>query len=268
MGEAIMNRRSLLATAALAAAGTAAPAIVRAATPKTFVLVHGAWHGGWCWGKVAATLRGRGHTVITPTQTGLGERAHLLSKSITLDTFVEDIVNVIKFEELKDIVLVGHSFGGNAISGTADRMPERIKQLVYLDAAMLENGQSVFSMLPPDVVAARTKAAQETSGGLSIPAPPAVAFGLSDPAQQAWLTARLTPHPFGTFTSPLNLKNKVGNGLPAVYISCTDPAYGPLQASRDWVKKNGMKTVEIKTGHDAMVMEPERLTDMLDAESV
>ena len=263
-----MNRRSLLATAALAAAGTAAPAVVRAATPKTFVLVHGAWHGGWCWGKVAAILRGRGHTVLTPTQTGLGERAHLLSKSITLDTFVEDIVNVIKFEELKDIILVGHSFGGNAISGTADRMPERIKQLVYLDAAMLENGQSVFSMLPPDVVAARTKAAQETSGGLSIPPPPAAAFGLSDPAQQAWLTARLTPHPFGTFTSPLNLKNKVGNGLPAVYISCTDPVYGPLQASRDWVKKNGMKTVEIKTGHDAMVIVAEKLADMLDADSV
>jgi pimeloyl-ACP methyl ester carboxylesterase len=263
-----MNRRSLLATAALAAAGTAAPAVVRAAAPKTFVLVHGAWHGGWCWSKVAAILRGRGHAVITPTQTGLGERAHLLSKSITLDTFVEDIVNVIKFEELKDIVLVGHSFGGNAISGTADRMPERIKQLVYLDAAMLENGQSVFSMLPPDVVAARTKAAQDTSGGLSIPAPPAAAFGLSDPAQQAWLTARLTPHPFGTFTSPLNLKNKVGNGLPAVYISCTDPVYGPLEASRQWVKKNGMKMIEIKTGHDAMVTLPEQLTDMLDAESV
>ena len=182
------------------------------------MLVHGAWHGGWCWGKVAAILRGRGHTVLTPTQTGLGERSHLLSKSITLDTFVDDIVNVLKFEELKDVILVGHSFGGNAISGTADRMPDRIRQLVYLDAAMLENGQSVFSLLPPDVVAARTKAAQDSSGGLSIPPPPAAAFGLSDPAQQAWLTARLTPHPFGTFTSPLNLKNKIANGLPAIYI--------------------------------------------------
>jgi pimeloyl-ACP methyl ester carboxylesterase len=261
-----MNRRSLLATAALAAAGTAAaPTIVRAATQKTFVLVHGAWHGGWCWGKVAATLRSRGHTVHTPTQTGLGERAHLISKSITLDTFVEDIVNHIKFEELKDIVLVGHSFGGNAISGTADRMPDRIKQLVYLDAAMLENGQSVFSLLPPDVVAARTKAAQDTSGGLSIPPPPAAAFGISDPAQQAWLTARLTPHPFGTFTSPLTLKNKIANGLPATYIICSDPMYGPLQASRDVVKRIGMKTVEIKTGHDAMVTVPDQLTDMLDA---
>jgi pimeloyl-ACP methyl ester carboxylesterase len=269
-GETLMDRRSFLATAAVAAvgtaavAGTAAPRLARAQTSKTFVLVHGAWHGGWCWGKVAAILRGRGHTVLTPTQTGLGERSHLLSNSITLDTFVDDIVNVLKFEDLKDVILVGHSFGGNAISGTADRMPERIRQLVYLDAAMLENGQSVFSLLPPDVVAARTKAAQDSSGGLSIPPPPAAAFGLSDPAQQAWLTARLTPHPFGTFTSPLNLKNKIANGLPATYITCTDPAYGPLQASRDVVKKIGMKTVEIKTGHDAMVSAAEKLTDMLD----
>jgi len=259
-----MNRRSVLAASALAAAAIGAPAVARAATQKTFVLVHGAWHGGWCWQKVAANLRGRGHIVHTPTQTGLGERAHLLSKSITLDTFVEDIVNHIKFEELKDVVLVGHSFGGNAISGTADRMPERIKQIVYLDAAMLENGQSVFSLLPPDVVAARTKLA-EASGGLSIPPPPAAAFGLSDPAQQAWLTARLTPHPFNTFTSPLNLKNKIGNGLPAVYISCTEPAYTPLNASKEVVKKIGMKMVEIKTGHDAMVTLPDQLTDMLDA---
>jgi pimeloyl-ACP methyl ester carboxylesterase len=262
-----MDRRSLLATAALAAAGAAAPGLARAQTSKTFVLVHGAWHGGWCWGKVAAILRGRGHTVVTPTQTGLGERSHLLSKSITLDTFVDDIVNVLKFEELKDVILVGHSFGGNAISGTADRMPDRIRQLIYLDAAMLENGQSVFSLLPPDVVAARTKAAQDSSGGLSIPPPPAAAFGLSDPAQQAWLTARLTPHPFGTFNSPLTLKNKIANGLPATYIICSDPMYGPLQASRDVVKKIGMKTVEIKTGHDAMVTVPEKLADMLAADS-
>ncbi len=255
-----MDRRTFMATTAVAAAATATPLRARAAAGKTFVLVHGAWHGGWCWTKVASVLRGRGHSVLTPTQTGLGERAHLLSKSITLDTFVEDIVNVIKYEDLKDIVLVGHSFGGNAISGTADRMPDRIKQLVYLDAAMLENGQSVFGMLPPDVVAARTKAAQDSSGGLTIPAPPAAAFGVTDAAQAAWLTPKLTPHPFTTFTSPLNLKNKVANGLPATYIHCTDPEYGPLQASRDWVKKNGMKMVEIRAGHDAMVMAADKLS--------
>jgi pimeloyl-ACP methyl ester carboxylesterase len=262
-----MDRRSFLATAALAAAGTAAPSLAQAQTSKTFVLVHGAWHGGWCWGKVAAILRGRGHTVVTPTQTGLGERSHLLSKSITIDTFVNDIVNVLKFEDLKDVILVGHSFGGPPITGTADRVPERIKQLVYLDAAMLQNGQSVFSLLPPELVAARRKAAEETSGGLSIPPPPAASFGISDPAQQAWLAARLTPHPFGTYDSPLNLKNKFANGLPTIYISCTEPAYPPLNASKEWAAKNGIKMVELKTGHDAMVTVPEKLADMLAADS-
>jgi len=262
-----MKRRTFLAGAALAAAATGGMPLARAASPRTFLLVHGAWHGGWCWDKVAAILRARGHTVITPTQTGLGERSHLLSKSITLDTFIDDMVNVVKWEDLADFVLVGHSFGGNAISGVADRMRERVRQLVYLDAIMLENGQSPFSMLPKEIVEARMKAAQESSGGLSLPAPKASAFGISDPQQAAWVEARLTPHPLSTFTSPLRLANKVGNGLPASYIVCTDPIYGPLQASRDWAKAAGLKMAEIKTGHDAMVTVPDRLADMLEAMS-
>jgi pimeloyl-ACP methyl ester carboxylesterase len=232
---------------------------------KTFVLVHGAWHGGWCWQKVAAILRGRGHVVLTPTQTGLGERSHLLSISITLDTFVADVANVLKWENLTDVVLVGHSFAGSTISGVADRMRERVRALIYVDAAMLENGETPFSKLPKDVVEARTKAAQQISGGVSLPAPPASAFGVTDPAQAAWLEARLTPHPFGTFVSPLKLANKVGNGLPATYVVCVDPIYAPLQASRDWVRRFGWTIREINSGHDAMVIVPEALADMLDA---
>ncbi len=234
---------------------------------KTFVLVHGAWHGGWCWNAVAGRLRERGHTVHTPTQTGLGERAHLLSKSITLDTFIDDIANVIKCEDLDDIVLVGHSFAGSSISGVADRMPERIRRLVYLDATILENGQTPFSRLPKEVVSTRIRAAEESSGGLSVPTPPAAAFGVTDPAQAKWLQARLTPHPLSTFVSPLKLAHKVGNGLPATYIVCADPIYGPLQSSRDWLQKSGMTVREIKTGHDAMVTAPDVLTEMLIAEA-
>ena len=264
-----MDRRSFLASsgvAAAAAAGMTGTAV--AAAPRTFLLVHGAWHGGWCWSRVAANLRTRGHTVHTPTQTGLGERSHLLSKSITLDTFVEDIVNVAKWEDLNDVVLVGHSFGGSAISGVADRMRGRVRQLIYLDALMLENGRSPFSMLPKEVVEARIKAADESSGGLSLPVPKASAFGVVDAQQTAWVEAHLTPHPLGTYTSPLTLANPVGNGVPVTYIVCTDPIYAALQASRDWVKAAGWKTVEIKTGHDAMVTAPDKLADMLDALSV
>jgi pimeloyl-ACP methyl ester carboxylesterase len=234
---------------------------------KTYVLVHGAWHGGWCWREVAANLRGRGHNVFTPTQTGLGERAHLISKSITLDTFIEDIANVIRFEDLNDVILVGHSFAGNTISGVADRMRDRIRRLVYLDSMILENGESPFSRLPKEIVEARTRQA-ELSGGISVPAPPASAFGITDAAQQAYVQSKLTPHPFSTYSSPLKLANKIGNGLPMTYIVCSDPIYGPLQVSRDSAKKHGMKMVEIAAGHDAMVIAPDRLADMLAEDSV
>ena len=261
-----MKRRSFLAATALAAA-VASQRRATAASSKTFVLVHGAWAGGWCWSKVAAILRSRGHSVFTPTQTGLGERSHLLSKSITLDVFVDDIANVLKWEDLNDVVLVGHSFGGSAISGVADRMRASVRRLVYLDALTLENGQSPFSVLPKEIVEARIKAAQESSGGLSLPVPKAAAFGVTDPQQTAWVESHMTPHPLATYTSPLKLANKVGNDVPATYIVCVEPLYGALQASRDWVKAAGWKTVEIRSGHFAMVIAPDRLADMLDAES-
>ena len=131
---------------------------------KTFVLVHGAFHGGWCWRDVAQSLRAAGHTVFTPTQTGLGERRHLLSRDITLDTFVLDVVNVIESEELGDVILVGHSFGGITITAVADRLPERLRHLVYLDAGVVHSGASVFAEYPADLVAARRNAAAASPG--------------------------------------------------------------------------------------------------------
>ena len=260
-----MKRRDVLKTMAIAglAAGAGGAATAQTAA-QTFVLVHGAWHGGWCWSRVADRLRTAGHQVFTPTQTGLGERRHLLSKDITLDTFIKDIVNVIEAEELSNVILVGHSFGGLAISGTADAMPDRIRHLVYLDSLMVEGGKSPFDSLPPDVVAARRKAAEETSGGLSLPAPPPSAFGVSDAKDTDWVKRRLTPHPLGTYTSTLNIKGPVGNNLPRTYIHCTTPSYAALQGSRNWVKaQQGWRWAEIATGHDAMVMAPEELTRML-----
>ena len=230
---------------------------------RTFVLVHGAFHGGWCWRQVADRLRAHGHVVFTPTQTGCGERSHLMSAAITLDTFVDDIANVLTWEDLSEVVLVGHSFGGNAISGVADRMPERLRQLIYLDAAMLENGQSMFDMLDPAVVAVRRQAIQ-ASGGLSIAPPLAAMFDIQDPAQVSAVQARLTPHPVGAYTSPLRLAHPVANGLPAVYVQCTAPVYAGLQPSRDWVRAHGMRSVELATGHDAMISAPELLADLLE----
>jgi pimeloyl-ACP methyl ester carboxylesterase len=192
-----VDRRSVLEVGLVAAAAgsfsLAAAAIAAAqASSKTYVLVHGAWHGGWCWKEVAEALRGMGHRVSTPTQTGLGERKHLLSKDITLDTFTVDIVNHIEAEELNGVILVGHSFGGTSITGAADKISNRIRHLVYLDSVILENGQSVFSVLPPDVVAARRKTVAEQGQSIFIPPPPPTAFGIPENYASAdWVKRRL-----------------------------------------------------------------------------
>jgi len=261
-----MKRRDVLKTLAIAglAAGAGSTAAAAQTAGQTFVLVHGAWHGGWCWSRVADRLRAAGHRVFTPTQTGLGERKHLLSKDITIDTFSKDIANVIEADELTNVVLVGHSFGGIVISGVADVMPERIRHLVYLDSLLVEAGKSPFDSLPPEVAAARRKAAEESSGGLSLPPPPPSAFGVSDPNDAEWLKRRLTPHPLGAYTSKQNIKGPIGNNLPRTYIHCTSPSYAATQASRDWVKaQQGWRWAEIAAGHDAMVIAPDELARML-----
>ncbi len=234
----------------------------RSSPSKTFVLVHGGFHGGWCWQRLAPLLRERGHSVFTPTQTGCGERSHLMSAGITLDTFIDDITQVLTLEDLKDVVLVGHSFGGIAITGVADRLPRRLKQLIYLDSLILQGGQCAFDLLEPAVVQSRVQAAQ-ANGGVWIEPPPPAFFGLSEPEDIAFLQGRLTPQPLGVYTSPLRLAHPVGHGLPAVYVHCTAPLYGGLALTRDWVRASGMREVELATGHDAMVSAPAALADLL-----
>jgi pimeloyl-ACP methyl ester carboxylesterase len=265
-----IDRRAVVEAGLIAAAAgsfsLSAPETAAAqSSSKTYVLVHGAWHGGWCWKEVAEDLRGMGHRVSTPTQTGLGERKHLLSKHITLDTFVADIVNHIEAEELNDVILVGHSFGGTSITGAADRIPIRIRHLVYLDSVILENGQSVFSVLPPDVVAARRKLVADKGEGIFIPEPSPTAFGIPENHASAdWVKRRLTPHPVGTYESPMRINNAVANGRPRTYIACTSPIYGPLEGARQWVKKQeNWNWQEIATAHDAMVTAPAELVRML-----
>jgi pimeloyl-ACP methyl ester carboxylesterase len=233
--------------------------------PLKFVLVHGIWHGGWCWSRVADILMARGHRVTTPTHTGLGERSHLLSRSITMATFVDDVVNHLSWEDLTDVVLVGHSFGGAPITGAADRVPERIAKLIYLDGAIMENGETWFALLPTDIAEARRKMADEATGGLSLPAVPVENFGVTEPDDVAFLEPRLTPHPLATFSTPLDLKNPVGNGLEAHYVMCTDPAYMPANLGHERALRKGWPIAELKTGHDAMVMAPLATADLLES---
>ncbi|MEM7210632.1 MAG: alpha/beta fold hydrolase [Pseudomonadota bacterium] len=230
----------------------------------TFVLLHGAWHGGWCWERVAEPLRARGHRVTCPTQTGLGERSHLISGDLTLETFGQDLINHLLYEDLTDVVLVGHSFGGNALSIAAERVPERIRSLVYLDCTLLASGVRLVDTMSPGPLRDRVKAYEAKPKGIAMDPPPAAVFGVTDPAQQVWVEARLTPHPISTLLAPIPIDGSPGSGLPARYIACTAPLYHPVERVRGWGETLGCTPESIATGHDAMVSAPDTLVEMLD----
>src|SRR5262245_13422297 len=172
-------------------------------SPATFVLVHGAWHGGWCYARVAALLRARGHTVFTPTLTGQGERAHLANGSINLSTHIEDVLGVFRCERLDHVVLAGHSYGGMVITGVADRIAEQIRALAYLDAFIPEDGQSLLDINIP-ANSQRFLQNAGANGGLAVPPPPAAYFGVNA-ADAPTVDALATPQPLGCFTEKLKL---------------------------------------------------------------
>lgn len=225
--------------------------------------MHGAWHGAWCWQKLAPLLREKGLVVYTPTQTGVGEKAHLLSDQLSVDTFVNDIADFLSEHDLNNVILVGHSFAGISISGVADRMPERIRRLVYLDALLLQNGQSVFDIIPPQMVQARRELAQQTSGGLSLPAPEPEVLGVTELHDVQWVKSHCTPHPISTYESKMTLSHALGNGLAATYIAVL-PHYSATTASRNYAKtRSDWQYVEIPAGHDAMVTSPLALYELI-----
>ncbi|MGR7948773.1 alpha/beta fold hydrolase [Alcaligenes sp. RM2] len=230
----------------------------------TFVLVHGAWHGGWCWSRLAARLRAKGHKVYTPTLTGLGERSHLLSADITLNTFVDDVANLIRWEELSNVVLVGHSFGGLVISGVADVMPRCIQQLIYLDAFILPSGTSTFDTLPEKIVDSMVASAGK-SAIPAVPPPPLSALGLHATEDLHFVGNRLTPQPLSVYRSSLRLQNPViGNGRPCSYISCTQPTFRGVDTSREWARQQkDWEFRELESGHCALMTHPDMLARLL-----
>ena len=228
-----------------------------------FLLIHGAWHGGWVWNEMSEILRCQGYNVSTPTLTGLGEKKHLLSSEITIDTFIEDTVNHIIFEDLNNIILVGHSFAGSVISGVADRLKDRIQKLIYFDAMILMDGQKPFDIAPKKIVEQRIELAKKFGNNISIPAPSADAFGVFDIKKSLLLEEKLTPHPLSTFQSKLTLKNEIGNGMPLFYIFCNNPVYKSLESSREIVRKMEWPIFELNAGHDAMLTHPKETLNLL-----
>lgn len=233
--------------------------------PRTFVLVHGAYHGGWCWREVADRLVQRGHKVFTPTLTGLGERSHLMREGLGWETFIADITQLIKYEELSDVVLVGHSFSGGTISGVADRIPSTLRHLVYFDAMILQSGQSALDTAPRELIEGYRMKAQEFSGGVSVPPNPPSYYGIERPDQVAKLARLMTPHPLHAYLDPLHLQNPVANGLPVTYVACSKPLLPSTASSRDYAKgRDDWRYVDFPHPHNAMMTAPAEVVALLE----
>ena len=224
----------------------------------TFVLVHGAWHGGWCWSRVRRALQAEGHEVFTPTLTGLGERSHLLSREVDLQTHVDDVANLLQWEDLTDVVLCGHSYGGCVISGAADQAAKRIGALVYLDAFVPKDGESVHDMLPPEARDGQLQSAREFGDGWRVPPIPAEFFNVNA-ADRAWVDSLCTPQPLATFQQGVRIKG----GLDAIanrsFIFAAGWGPSPFHFYED-AKAAGWRTSEADCGHDVMVDAPAFLT--------
>ncbi len=258
------NRRTLLTAATIAGANLAGP--VRAQpSPRVFVLVHGAWHGGWCWRRVADRLERLGHKVYAPSLTGLGDRAHLINGRINVTTHVTDIVNILRFEDLNDVVLVGHSYAGFVITGVAEREGARIRSIVFLDAYVPQNGQSIFS-LTSERLRENVNAAIKR-GQASMPPASAAYFGVNE-KDRAWVDSKCTPQPVGTYNEPLTVTGARESIAKKTYIRAKgwnapgfDAVVTRLRKDPTW------KIQELPCGHDAMVDMPDRLTELLVAAS-
>ena len=230
---------------------------------STFLLVHGGWVGGWCWRRVTPLLEAAGHRVFTPTLTGLGERAHLCNAAIDLDTHIEDVVSVLQYEDLHEVVLVGHSYGGMVITGAAERAAERLAHLCYLDAFVPEDGQALADLVGPAIIADAREKAQLSTDGSRVPMPfPLAAVGIEKDADVVWMTPRLTPHPLNSMLQPVRLSNPAARALPRTFIYCSKPAMGFFERFAQKAR-SGWRYREIATGHTAMVTEPRRVADLL-----
>ncbi len=229
----------------------------------TLVVCHGAWSAGWAWKKVRPLLRAAGHDVYTPTYTGLGERAHHVSRAIDLDTHIADVVAVLECEDLRDIVLIGHSYGGMVATGVADRARDRIGKLIYLDAFVPEDGQAVFDLLPAQEKARRQEAARSEGDGWLLPPNPSPPDTSAE--DLAWITPRRRWQPAATFSKPLRLINGPLN-LPRAYIYCTRLGPGDIfgQFARRYRDDAAWKVQEIDASHSPNVTAPDALARMLD----
>jgi pimeloyl-ACP methyl ester carboxylesterase len=258
--------RDASAGAAIAlAAGFGSAQAVAQPRRRTFVLVHGAWHGGWCWRKVTDLLESRGHKIYTPTLTGLADRSHLLSNSITLQTHIDDITNLFVWEDLQDVVLVAHSYGGWPVSGALEKVERRVSSVVFLDAFLPTNGQRVIDLNAPQFQQALLDAIARGEPGR--PVPPAEQFKVVRASDAAWIQAKMTPQPTMVSTMPIVLTGARERVAKKTYIRAPrfanprfDQYLGAARSNPTW---HAVSLPEEIAGHDAMVDAPERIAELL-----
>ena len=225
---------------------------------STYVLVHGAWRGSWIWKRVQRLLQAQGHEVFTPTHTGVADRSHLSSPNVNLDTHITDVANLLRWEELSDVVLCGHSYGGCVASGVADRVPERIGALVYLDAFVLENGQCLNDMIPPEVRQERLDQANEVGEGWKLPPISAEEFSVN-PSDRDWVNRQSTMQSLACFEQPLHLTGAINQIKNVTYIWASGWSPSPFPQFYEKAQTKGWRTIAIDCGHDVMLDRPEQL---------
>jgi pimeloyl-ACP methyl ester carboxylesterase len=255
----LATRRDVMAMGLGASILTANAETIRAQTAqKTFVLVHGAWGGGWVWRRVSDLLERRGHKVFTPTMTGVGERSHLLDAKVNLSTHITDIVNVIKWERIENAVLVGHSYGGMVITGVAEQIGRAIGSIVFLDAFLPENGQALIDIAPQGPVRAAVE-----NHDLTVASPPAEFFAVNE-KDRSWVDTLSTPHPTATMTEAVKDTGARERISRKAYVLATgrrspffSAAYAKIQSASGW------RSYEAPCGHFVMIDMPERLVEIL-----
>jgi pimeloyl-ACP methyl ester carboxylesterase len=229
---------------------------------SVYVLVHGAWGGSWRWKGIRRALQARGHEVFTPTLSGVGERSHLLSKQVSLSTHIADVVNLFRWEELFDVVLCGHSYGGCVVTGAADQVADRIRALVYVDAFVPDNGQSLHDTLPADQRDAQVQGALLNGDGWKVPPIPAEVFNVN-PRDLAWVNQQRTPQSLATFQQPLQLTGALERIKNVSYILATGWEHSPFPQFYEKAKAKGWKTLTMECGHDVMLDKPTELLEVL-----
>jgi pimeloyl-ACP methyl ester carboxylesterase len=230
---------------------------------STFVVVHGGFGGAWEWTPVARRLRARGHEVFTPTLTGMGERAHLAAADVGLGTHIEDVVAAIETEDLDDVVLCAHSYGGVPVTGAADHLPERIRLLIYIDALVPRHGQSALDLLP-EWFGAEARATADERGRVPMPAVLEPPRGWVDEEERIRYIQRLRPQPLGSFTEPVRLSGGVDR-LPTAFVRCTRASLpgDPIAAIAERARAHGWVYRELAVPHDPQLLDPDGTAHLL-----